>query len=149
MLKIYFPPDLCSEKESLQILLQVCSPSIPPPLHLCLCHGGFIFIAVFKEFPHLWWSSEFLCCDFLFKWIQTNEFILCQQFPFYVFLVMKIAYIKDAKVLHTVGLAVLVFLALPDIDSARVLMLTARWWSSALSVINNVDKTNPQMSSSL
>ena len=25
------------------------------------------------------------------------------------------------------GLAVLVFLALPDIDSARVLMLTARW----------------------
>ena len=52
--------------------------------------------------------------------------MLCQQLPFYVFLAMKIAHIKDAKVLHTVGLAVLVFLALPDIDSARVLMLTAR-----------------------
>ena len=35
------------------------------------------------------------------------------------------------KVLHTVGLAVLVFLAFPDLDSARVLMLTARFSSSS------------------
>ena len=39
-LNFNFFSDLCVEAEFLQILLQVCSPSLPPSLHLCPRYGG-------------------------------------------------------------------------------------------------------------
>ena len=92
--------DFCFEAKSLQVLLQVCSPSIASPLHFCAYNGG---------------SFTSLALDLQLFWSQEALKILASK----------------TKVLHTVGLAVLVFLAFPDLDSARVLMLTARFSSSS------------------
>ena len=92
--------DFCFEAKSLQVLLQVCSPSIASPLHFCAYNGG---------------SFTSLALDLQLFWSEEALKILASK----------------TKVLHTVGLAVLVFLAFPDLDSARVLMLTARFSSSS------------------
>ena len=92
--------DFCFEAKSLQVLLQVCSPSIASPLHFCAYNGG---------------SFSSLALDLQLFWSPEALKILASK----------------TKVLHTVGLAVLVFLAFPDLDSARVLMLTARFSSSS------------------